>query len=361
MKSLSDIQKQIGSCLMRGLKGPELTKEERDYLISHEVAGIILFKRNILSFKQVYNLCRELKELYPSDHLPPLIAVDLEGGRVDRFSHLKESFPWPSAERLSQLKPSEIFSVAEIMGQQLSALGIDINFAPVVDIPTGESNLLKTRTFSRNPETVISCAKAFIEGLTKGGVFPCLKHFPGHGGVREDSHKTLPKDKRIRRDKTALQPFEALKHCPLIMTAHIEFQNEVGPATFSQYWLESVLRKQISFQGVIVSDDIDMEALAPHSSAERFIKALSGGCDLILCCQRSETPMEMSRFFAEHPEQLQSIKSRLEISSKRVSHLRQQRKSLLFSSWEEASQILYSSTERQKLEVLYRSGLKFSG
>ena len=352
MKNLSEIQKQIGSCLMRGLKGPELTREERDYLISHEVAGIILFKRNILSFKQVYELCRELKELYPSGHLPPLIAVDLEGGRVDRFSHLKESFPWPSAEKLGQLKPSEIFSVAKIMGQWLSALGIDINFAPVVDIPTGESNLLKTRTFSQNPETVISCAKAFIEGLTKGGIFSCLKHFPGHGGVSEDSHKTLPKDTRTLKDKTALKPFEALKHGPLIMTAHIEFQNESGPATFSSYWLERVLRKQIGFQGVIVSDDIDMEALASHSSAERFIKALSGGCDLILCCQKSETSMEISRFFAEHSEQLQSIKSRLEISARRVSHLRQQRKNRICPSWKEASQILFSSVKRKKLESL---------
>lgn len=352
MKNSHEIQKQIGTCLMRGLKGPELTKEERDYLISHEVAGIILFKRNILSFKQVYELCRELKELYPSNYLPPLIAVDLEGGRVNRFSHLKESLPWPSAEKLGQLKPSEIFSMAEIMGQQLCALGIDINFAPVVDIPTGESILLRERTFGRNPETVISCAKAFTEGLTKGGIIPCLKHFPGHGGVSEDSHKILPKDKRTLEDKTALKPFEALKHCPLIMTAHIEFQNESAPATFSPYWLETVLRKQMGFQGVIVSDDIDMEALAPHSSAKRFIKALSGGCDLILCCQKSETPVEIDQFFTNHPEQLQSLKPRLKTSAKRINRLRQKRKNHIYSSWKEASQTLFSSTKRKKLEDL---------
>ena len=336
---------------MRGLKGPELTKEEREYLISHEVAGVILFQRNILSFKQVYELCRELKELYPTDSPPPLIAVDLEGGSVNRFSHLKESFPWPSAEKLGQLKSPEIFFIAETMGRQLSALGIDINFAPVVDVPLIQSSLLKGRTFGQNPETIISCAKAFTEGLMKGGVVPCLKHFPGHGGVSEDSHKTLPKDKSPVEDRTALKPFEALKHCPLIMTAHIEFQNEEGPATFSPYWLETVLRKQMQFQGIIVSDDIDMEALVSHSSAERFTKALSGGCNLVLCCQKPETPLEIDQFFTKHPKPLQSLKPRLEISAQKINRLRQSRKNRVHPTWQEASQILFSSTERKKLKT----------
>ena len=300
----------------------------------------------------MHELCRELKELYPTDSTPPLIAVDLEGGRVNRFSHLKESFPWPSAEKLGQLKPNQIFSLAEIMGQQLSALGIDINFAPVVDIPLENSPLLKERTFSPKPERVISCAKAFTEGLTKGGVLPCLKHFPGHGGVNEDSHKTLPRDRRTLEDRTALKPFEVLKHSPLIMTAHIEFQDEAGPVTFSSWWLKTVLRKQIQFQGVIVSDDIDMEALAPVSSAGRFIKALSAGCDLILCCQKPETSVEIDRFFLEHPEQLHSINSHLKISAGRVNLLRQQRKNRNHTTWSKASQILFSVTDRKKLESL---------
>ncbi|MCY4513347.1 MAG: beta-N-acetylhexosaminidase [Bdellovibrionales bacterium] len=351
-KPLSEIQKQIGSCLMRGLKGPQLTKEEKDHLLSHEVAGVILFQRNILSFKQVYELCRELKELYPVNSPPPLIAVDLEGGSVNRFSHLKESFPWPSAEKLGQLKTSEISLVAEIMGRQLSTLGIDINFAPVVDVPLTQGSLLKGRTFDQNPETIISCAKAFTEGLIRGGTLPCLKHFPGHGGVSEDSHKTLPKEEGPVEGRTALKPFEALKHCPLIMTAHIEFQKEAGPATFSSYWLETVLRKQMQFQGLIVSDDIDMEALASYSSAERFTKALSGGCDLVLCCQKPETPLEIDQSLVEQPEPLQFLKSRLEISAQRINRLRQSRKKRVHSTWQEASQILFSSTDWKKLESL---------
>lgn len=348
---MSEIQKQVGSCLMMGLKGPEIQPEEKEYLISHEVAGVILFQRNILSFQQTYELCRELKALYPSDRPPPLIAVDLEGGRVNRFSHLKESFPWPSAERLGQLQLSGIFSVAEIMGRKLNALGIDINFAPVVDVPLKESSLLKGRTFGRDQETVISCAKVFAEGLTGGGVLPCLKHFPGHGGVCEDSHKTLPRDQRTLEDNEFLKPFETLKHNPLIMTAHIEFYNiDAGPVTFSRYWLETVLRKQIQFQGVIVSDDVDMKALAPLSSAERFIKSLKGGCDLILCCQNPETPLEIDQFFSKHSGQLHSIQSRLKTAASRVTHLRQKQKNTLFSTWQKASSVLFSSEDHRQLE-----------
>ena len=346
-------KKQVGSCLMMGLKGPDIQPEEREYLISREVAGVILFQRNILSFQQTYELCRELKALYPVSRPPPLIAVDLEGGSVNRFSHLKESFPWPSAERLGQLKFSEIFSVAEIMGRRLSALGIDINFAPVVDIPLKKSSLLEGRSFGCDQETVISCATAFAEGLIKGGVFPCLKHFPGHGGVSEDSHKTLPRDERTLEDKGFLKPFEILKHCPLIMTAHIEFKNiDSGPVTFSRYWLETILRKQVQFQGVIVSDDIDMEALAPLSSAERFTKAMTGGCDLILCCQNPKTPLEVDWFFSEYPEQMHLIQSRLKTSASRVTHLRQERKNIFYPTWQKASSILFSSEDRRQLEGL---------
>ena len=350
----SNISKQqIGSCLMMGLKGPEIQPEESEYLISHEVAGVILFRRNILSFQQTYELCRELKTLYPAGCPPPLIAVDLEGGKVNRFSHLKESFSWPSAERLGQLELSEIFSVAEIMGRRLNALGIDINFAPVVDVPLKKSSILEGRTFGSDQETVISCARAFTEGLTREGVLPCLKHFPGHGGVCEDSHKTLPRDERTLKDKEFLKPFETLKHCPFIMTAHIEFYNiDTEPVTFSRYWLETVLRKQIQFRGVIVSDDIDMEALAPLSSGERFTKALMGGCDLILCCQSSETPLEIDQFFSEHSEQLHSMRSRLKTSASRITSLRQKRETRFCPTWRECSHILFSSEDHRQLENL---------
>ena len=121
-----------GSCLMIGLSSSTLSKEEKDFIISHNIAGIVLFKRNIKSFQQVHELCSEIKCLTVP---PPLIAIDMEGGEVNRFSHLKQSVPWPSPQALRTLEPKHIFSIARSMSRQLKLLGIDINFAPVVDLP----------------------------------------------------------------------------------------------------------------------------------------------------------------------------------------------------------------------------------
>ena len=347
---MQDSSRRFGSCLMTGLKGPEISREEREFFLSCRPGGVILFRRNILSLKQTYALCRELKALYPPPALPPLVAVDLEGGRVNRFSHIQEGFPLPAPEEMGRLKPSEIFSLATILGRRLRALGIDINFAPVVDIPRKKSAVLKGRIFSLDPKTLIACAGAFTEGLMKEGVLPCLKHFPGHGGVRGDSHKTLPRDNRTLKELD-LQPFRELKFCPLIMTAHVEFKNiDPGPAVFSRRLLEDVLRRRIRFQGVIVSDDMDMKAVAGRPPGERFLKALAGGCDLILCCQKPKTPREICRFFFQRPERLSALTARLKSAKTRTNRLRQRQKNLPALSWAKANRILSSSRDQKRLE-----------
>ena len=347
---------RFGSCLMLGLKGPEISREEREFFLSCRPAGVILFQRNILSFKQTYELCRELKALYPARQAPLLTAVDLEGGGVNRFSRVKGAFPWPSPENMGRLKPREVFSLAKIMGRQLRAMGIDINFAPVVDISRrrGKSAVLKGRVFSQDPEVLISRAGAFTEGLMKEGVLPCLKHFPGHGGVRGDSHKTLPRDGGTLKELAfQLRPFRELQHCPLIMTAHIEFKNiDPGPAGFSRRLLEDVLRRQIRFQGVIVSDDMDMKAVAGFPPVERFLKAVAGGCDLVLCCQKPKTPREIDRFFSRKPEGLSALKVRLKASEKRLNRLRKRQKDLPALSWAKASRILFSPRDQKQFKKL---------
>ena len=232
----------IGSCLMIGLKGHSLLKEEKDFIISNHISGVVLFKRNIQSFKQVYELCSELKSLSrPS----PLIAIDMEGGEVDRFSHLKEAIPWPSAKTLGSLNSKSIYSIARSLAKQLNLLGININFAPVVDLPLIKNPLLETRVFGRTQQEILRGADPFVEGLIKEQVIPCLKHFPGHGGVAEDSHKTFPKDQRhLNELEPQLEIFQTLfeKHPCWIMTAHIEFPNiDKTPATFSNVFLKHCL------------------------------------------------------------------------------------------------------------------------
>ena len=303
------MQYSSGCCLMVSLKGSQILKEEESLIVKEGIAGVILFQRNILSVRQLFELCRELKSLASkrSSPFPFFIGIDLEGGRVDRLSHLKDSPRWPSALEMSGFPSEQLFQLARVKGQFLKALGIDINFAPVVDIPLKKSSLLEGRTFGNKKEDIASSALTYSKGLLKGGVMPCLKHFPGHGGVTEDSHKTLPRD---NRDLKSLEPQlnvfkEVLKApVPFVMTAHLEFPKvELVPATFSSLFLRRELRDRLQFKGVIVSDDVDMEALTDFSPEERFFKALSGGCNLVLCCQKPETPYKILEFFKNSKEQ----------------------------------------------------------
>lgn len=333
----------MGASLMINLKGPKILKEERDLIIKEGIAGVILFQRNILSFQQLFELCCELKSLTLKRKNPPyfFIAIDLEGGRVNRLAHLKECPPWPSALEMSCLSQKKILELALKKGQLLKALGLDINFAPVVDILFKNSSVLKTRSFGNQSEKIIANALAYSKGLLKGGVEPCLKHFPGHGGVKEDSHDMLPIDKRNIEDLTdQLNVFKTILKAPVrfVMTAHLEFpQVESGPATFSKVFLKQQLRNQLGFQRVIVSDDLDMKALADFSPGERALKALAGGCNLILCCQKSETPYEILEFFKKSKKKNQ-IQTYLKDSFLKLSSIKKETSSRI--SWQKALKII---------------------
>ena len=314
----------LGSCLMMGLRGFCLTETEKDFLMSQNIAGVILFKRNIQSFKQVYKLCQELKSL---NDPPLLIGVDMEGGAVNRFSHLKS---WPSPKELRSLKLSQISSIAYSMSKKLNLLGIDINFAPVVDLLITHSPLLENRIMGESKEEILKTAGAFLKGFKKGGAIPCLKHFPGHGGVCQDSHDILPKDFRNLQDLAPqLAIFQNLfqAYSCWIMTAHIEFPKiEKGPATFSPQLLKEELRNRMGFQGLLLSDDIDMGALKAFSSGEKFCFALKGGCNLVLTCQREETAKEILSYFIKHPEKKEDIQKELETAEKDMLKIRHARK-----------------------------------
>ena len=312
-----------GSCLMIGLEGPSLLKEEKAFIVSNRIAGFLLFKRNLQSFRQVYELCSELKSLSKPS---PLIAIDMEGGRVNRFSHLKESFPWPSPKVLRALRPKQVFLIARSMAKQLRVLGIDINFAPVVDLLSVDNPLLEDRVFGESKGEILQLASSFIEGLREEKRIPCLKHFPGHGGVREDSHKTLPKDPRqLKELESQLDIFQALfeRYPCWIMTAHIEFSRiDQKPATFSKVFLREELREQRAFKGLVVSDDIDMKALEAFSSGEKFFYALKGGCNLVLTGQKKETAGEIIEWFQQNPNKKEELKRELRDSSRKIWDIR---------------------------------------
>ncbi len=278
--------------LMIDLEGQVLTQEERDLLRHPLVGGVILFSRNYDNPTQLINLTSEIHQLRQPTLL---IAVDHEGGRVQRFR--KQFTPLPASTRLGELyqqNQAQALLSAELVGwllaAELRAVGIDINFAPVLDLKRGISTVVDDRALHSNPEVVTKLAQRLISGMRKAGIAAVGKHFPGHGSVAADSHYAIPEDNRSLVDIqfADLIPFEQLIHLGLtaIMPAHVIYsQVDPLPAGFSPFWLQQILRTELKFQGALLSDDITMAgAHVIGDVVARTKQALHAGCDMILVC-----------------------------------------------------------------------------
>lgn len=273
--------------LMIDIQGTSLSYADIELINNNQVGGLILFERNFHSKEQIFDLCSEIKGIKRNI----LISVDQEGGRVQRF---KSGFTkLPSMQVLSDYAASNsninIFKeVGWLMAAELIAVGIDISFAPVLDVDRNTSSIIGNRSFSDIPSHVSSIAKEFISGMNEAGMQATGKHFPGHGGIFEDSHLLQPQDKRtldelIKRD---LIPFMDLKDdIGGIMCAHILFPEvDALSAGFSPFWIKEILRNRIGFKGVVFSDDLTMKGAGEYSYAERVNLSLSAGCDMVLIC-----------------------------------------------------------------------------
>lgn len=279
-----------------------LTEEEKQRLLDPAVGGVILFRRNFQNIVQLKELTAEIKAL----RTPGLIiAVDHEGGRVQRFI---EGFTrLPAMNILGQIWDSESASAAEttarqigwVLATELSACGIDLSFTPVLDLDWGNCPVIGNRSFHRNPEAVTRLALALQKGLEKGGMKSCGKHFPGHGFVEGDSHLVLPEDRRSLSElETAdLIPFRGMSRegMAAVMPAHVVYpQVDTKPAGFSEIWLKQILRRDIGFKGVIFSDDLTMEgACGAGGIKERARLSFEAGCDIILVCNRPDLVDEL--------------------------------------------------------------------
>ena len=281
--------------LMMDIDGTSLSSVDRDLISNSQVGGLILFERNFSSKDQIADLCSQIKGIKNNI----LIAVDQEGGRVQRF---KDGFTiLPSMQSLSDYAAKssnkEIFKeVGWLMAAELVAAGIDISFAPVLDVDRNTSSIIGNRSFSDEPSNVSRIAKEFISGMNEAGMQATGKHFPGHGGIFEDSHLLQPQDRRSLDEliKHDLVPFIDLKDdMGGIMCAHILF-SEVDElsAGFSSFWIKEILRNRIGFKGVIFSDDLTMKGAGENSYAERVDLSLSAGCDMVLICNNRDGVFE---------------------------------------------------------------------
>ena len=282
--------------IMTDIGGRELTSADRQLLLEENVGGVILFSRNYESPQQIIELVQEIRNLKSP---PLLVAVDQEGGRVQR---LRDGFTLIPAMRkigrLYEMNAKTALKVSEtagwIIGAELRSVGIDLSFAPCVDLDWGVSSVIGDRSFHKNKFAVENLAYHFSKGMRESGMSPVAKHFPGHGAVATDSHEDLPVDRREFSELLDdIYPYESLirkNTVPAVMMAHIIYKEADNlPASISEYWMKNHLRHQLNFNGVIFSDDLSMHALRNYGdTVTRADKALRSGCDMILICNDRE-------------------------------------------------------------------------
>ena len=284
--SLDNTQNLFGR-LMISIEGMTLSSSDKDLIRNRHVGGIILFTRNFHSQPQIEELCSEIKNIKNNI----IIAVDQEGGRVQRFNG--EYTQLPSMQVLGDycLNNNNYGFAADVgwlMSLELIASGVDISFAPVLDVDRNTSSIIGNRSFSNKPQNVVDIASHFIQGMSEAGMQATGKHFPGHGGIKEDSHIAEPIDIRSHNElmDIDLKPFIELKDkLSAVMTAHITYPDiDNVCVSFSEIWLKNVLQNNIGFNGVIFSDDLTMKGAGNTSMDEKAIKALNAGCDMVLVC-----------------------------------------------------------------------------
>jgi len=306
--------------LIIDINGPVLSAEERTLIQHPYIAGVVLFTRNYKNPTQLHELTASVKKANPA----LFVAVDQEGGRVQRFlNDFTKIPPMRHFGRLYEEAPERakesLKACVTTMAQELKQAGVTVNFTPVLDIDYGKSEIIGERSLSDNPETVTLLGEVIIDTLHAHGLTATGKHFPGHGGVVLDSHKTLPIESRDRAtlSNNDLLPFIRLANkLDAIMPAHVVYSalDDSNPAGFSRACLQDVLRHELSFEGVIISDDLSMMGAAVLGNhTDRVKGALTAGCDLLLICHNHLAVMDLLIDRFSYPSHLDHINNRFSL------------------------------------------------
>ena len=292
--------------LMTSLEGTSLTFEDKKLLSNKHVGGIILFSKNFESQLQIQSLCSEIKAVKENI----IIAVDQEGGRVQRFKN--EFTALPSMQDLGNyaIKKNNMGICHEIgwlMASELTASGIDISFAPVLDVDRETSSIIGNRAFSNDPNLVCKLAGQLINGMNEAGMKATGKHFPGHGGIFEDSHISEPVDIRSYEEllEIDLKPFIELKNnLGALMTAHITFPKvDDICVSYSDIWIKKILKEKLAFEGTVLSDDLSMKGAGDFSMGKKAMKSIKAGCDMVLVCNDYDGTMDVIDAFEKNDVQ----------------------------------------------------------
>ena len=301
--------------LMMDIAGTWLTAEDRQMLRQPEVGGLIIFARNIESPRQVRELCQSIRAVRPD----LLLAVDQEGGRVQR---LRQGFlRLPAMRAIADNHNAEVLAeqCGWLMATEVLAVGLDLSFAPVLDLDHQRSAVVGSRAFEGDPQRATTLAAAFIRGMHQAGMAATGKHFPGHGWAEADSHVAIPVDERSLDEIRAsdMLPFKRLASMlDAVMPAHVIYsQVDQHPAGFSRRWLQDILRGELGFDGVIFSDDLSMAgAHVVGDAGKRIEAALAAGCDMgLVCNDRAAAELALSalqRLQVRPAERLQRMRGR---------------------------------------------------
>lgn len=299
---MKNMQNLARGPVMADVAAFELTDIERARLLRPEIGGVILFRRNFSSVAQIKALVADIKALRTPELV---IAVDHEGGRVQRFIDGFTRLPamavlgqmWQNQGQEMALNQAR--EVGWVLASELRACGIDLSFTPVLDLDWGACSVIGNRSFSQDAQEVTALALALQEGLKQGGMSSCGKHFPGHGFVEGDSHHVLPQDEREFEVlwQNDIVPFVQMSAAGMgaVMPAHVVYPKiDALPAGFSPFWLQQILRDKVGFDGIIFSDDLTMEgACGVGGIVERTQISLDAGCDIALICNRPDLVDEL--------------------------------------------------------------------
>jgi beta-N-acetylhexosaminidase len=296
----SFVDASLGQLFFTGISGQSLTEQEKVFIASNNIGGVVLFARNIAEPKQLKSLCDEIQSLshQQKDKVPLFIGIDQEGGRVAR---LRAPFftSWPAVAQLGAAdNPTVTFDFAHDMGKELFSLGINLNFAPCVDVLTNPANkAIGDRAISSDVAVVEKHASALVRGYLKAGLLTSAKHFPGHGNTVVDSHDVLPIEQKNLQELSSLEfgPFKkAIRaRTDMIMVAHLLYPqvDPHWPSSLSEIFMKQILREQLRFSGLVITDDLGMGALVKNYATEEIaVRALEAGADLLLYCNDFSAP-----------------------------------------------------------------------
>ncbi len=360
---MNALRSACGALIIGGFSGTSLPASFARALAAEERGGAILFGRNLRGrsgeemLRGVEELVRAIAEA-ARDAAPPLVGIDQEGGRVARLG--PPALVVPPMRRLAALSLPEVQTVARAQGRELAALGITMNFAPVLDVDSNPANpVIGDRAFGSDPAAVAALGLAYAAGLREGGVVPCGKHFPGHGDTALDSHLALPRvaAERARLDRVELAPFAASAratagHAALEawMTAHVVFDalDPAQPATLSKAVLTDLARGELGFEGALISDDLEMRAVSERASpGELAVATIAAGCDVILVCSREEAQDEAFVALVRAAESSTTFRARVQEAAGRSAALRATRRWPV--SGEERARVFAQSDDARRI------------